>query len=352
MKIDFLLAVARTGGVEKLINRYTEYLNGNGHSIRLIQLVYEGDEWFCLPDCFYPLLKGRAGHNLSEFVNAYSNFLKENDMPDIILATAWPYMSYIGKQATTNNDCPNIPVISWMHAPAEEYARAGYGGYDFLSYADAHFAISQYIRQGIMNNIPAAKIIDVYNPIDIPDNTLSSHDLSYSILFVGRLSVEKKIDTIIKAMAKMNHKEVTLTVVGDGDQRSSLVSLARKIGVSDRINWVGWQTDPWAYGEKADFVILSSAYEGFPLTALEALAHGIPVISTPVSGIAEIIVPGANGFLFGHDDIDMLWQLLDMYYDKKFPTILPQKCRESVMQYDSKISFKDFEDKLLLMSRN
>ena len=91
MKIDILLAVAEKGGAENVINMVVPYLqNQRNWDVRVVQLVWEGHTWTDKETPFYPLLMGREGHTLEEFVEAYAGFLKENGIPDMVLATAWP----------------------------------------------------------------------------------------------------------------------------------------------------------------------------------------------------------------------------------------------------------------------
>ena len=99
MTIDIVIAVAERGGVENVINDTALYLKEDGWIVRIVQLVWEGINWTREGILFFPLLYGRAGHNLMEFTEAYMNFLHEKGKPDIVLATAWPYMSYVAQKA-------------------------------------------------------------------------------------------------------------------------------------------------------------------------------------------------------------------------------------------------------------
>ena len=166
-KVDILLAVAQRGGVENIINLMIPYLRNNrGWKIRVVQLVWEGNRWTDEDADFHPLLEGRKGHHLEEFVSAYAKFLKENGSPDVVLATAWPYMCYVAKKACNMVGMPDTKVVSWLHAPVERYEAAGFGGYAHLALADAHLAISKLIAGSITSNLPEAQVLEVKNPVD------------------------------------------------------------------------------------------------------------------------------------------------------------------------------------------
>ena len=98
-------------------------------------------------------------------------------------------------------------------------------------------------------------------------------------LFVGRLSPEKNLPLLLDSwrLAAESLPQWQLTVVGDGPQRSQLQEIARQI---PRVHWVGWCDRPEDYFATCQCFVLSSHYEGFPVSLLEALSHGLPAITT------------------------------------------------------------------------
>jgi glycosyltransferase involved in cell wall biosynthesis len=107
-------------------------------------------------------------------------------------------------------------------------------------------------------------------------------------LFVGRLEHEKHpclaLDAV--AFARAQGHDIGLTIVGEGTERAELEERARARGISDRVEFVGWQRDTAPFLAKADVALVPSRYEGYGLVIVEALAAGIPVIATDV-GIAR-----------------------------------------------------------------
>lgn len=354
-KVDILIAVAQRGGVENIIKLMIPYLRKNRDwEIRVVQLVWEGDKWTDEETAFYPLLEGRKGHHLEEFVSVYAEFLKENGSPDIVLATAWPYMCYVAKKANNMVGTPDTKVVSWLHAPVERYEAAGFGGYAYLALADAHLAISQLIAGSIASRLPGAKVLFVKNPVDfskcrlVKSEHVSCKTEVKKLYFVGRLSEEKRLDLIIRAMQGLSGMW-ELHIVGDSEKAAftqKLKRLAEECQVSEDICWLGWQENPWECAGEADALILASEYEGFPLAAIEALANGIPVIATPVSGITELIRPGVNGYIFPSGDWQMLHQILRMIATNQFPAIDPEVCKQSVAEHAPEHALADFSVKV------
>ena len=129
------------------------------------------------------------------------------------------------------------------------------------------------------------------------------------VVFVGRLSKEKGVDTLCKAFT--NISDVTLTIIGDGPLGTKL----EEQYASKSINFLGFQ--PWEViseklGQAAFMVIPSEWYENNPLTVIEALALGTPVLGAAIGGIPELIVGHINGMTFNAGNTEDLYTKLLM----------------------------------------
>lgn len=354
MKVDILIPVADRGGCENIINMLVPFIQKErGWNIRVVQLIYEDLTWIKEGIPHYPLLEGRNGHNLEELVAAYADFLRANRHPDVILATAWPFMCYIAKKATVMTNATNTVILSWLHSPVKRYELAGFGSFPHLALADAHLTISDSIAREIAGSLSDAKIFPVHNPVDFKTCRISStkgnnKQLPYKKLyFIGRISKEKRIDLIIRALKDTNGT-LKLYIIGDGEDRlkKGLHMLADECQVSEYMEWLGWQSNPWKHVTDAEAMVISSDYEGFPLVAIEALSNGIPIISTPVSGITDIITPGVNGYLFPFEDWRSLHQIFMMIADNRLPSISSDACKQSVAKHKMEYALLDFADKI------
>jgi glycosyltransferase involved in cell wall biosynthesis len=171
---------------------------------------------------------------------------------------------------------------------------------------DCIIAQSQYMRRDLIENfsIPDEKVIVINNPVDIERVTLLSGEMGYSypankinLLAVGRLSREKGYDLLLQAM-KLLDDQYHLTIVGIGPEESRLLKLSKKLELQERVTFIGFQDNPYAWMKNADLMVLSSRYEGFPNVVLEANACGTPVIAFDCpGGTGEIIKNGVNGLL-------------------------------------------------------
>lgn len=127
---------------------------------------------------------------------------------------------------------------------------------------------------------------------------------------VGRLVPIKDHPTLFRALALLEggSRAPHLVVVGDGERREPLRRLAHRLGLASRIHFLGWRTDLQAVLGELDVVICCSRNEGTPVALIEAMAAGIPVVSTDVGGVGDLVVQGETGWLVPPDDPPALAQ--------------------------------------------
>jgi glycosyltransferase involved in cell wall biosynthesis len=153
-----------------------------------------------------------------------------------------------------------------------------------------------------------------------------------TLIMVSRFVESKDQMTVIRAM-KLLPPDVHVIFVGDGDKLVSCKALADFEGVSNRVRFVGKQTNVSKWIDKADIGIQSSNWEGFGLTAVEIMAAGLPVIATEVDGLKQV-VEGA-GLLFKVGDEKSLAQHIhSLISDNVLYQEIATKCRKRSLEYD------------------
>ena len=120
------------------------------------------------------------------------------------------------------------------------------------------------------------------------------------VLAVGRLVEQKNHALAIRALEHVPGAK--LVIVGEGPLRGQLEQLARREGVHDRVVLAGLRRDARALMAAADAIVMPSWWEGLPLTALEALASGTPLVATAVRGMRELLYDGEDALLVPPDD--------------------------------------------------
>lgn len=155
----------------------------------------------------------------------------------------------------------------------------------------------------------------VHCGVDTNVNTSDSN--SAEILFVGRLEDLKGPHDLINAFAQVRkgNKDLdsTLRFVGDGPARSSLEKQVEELGLRDFVSFEGYAPPDTVseFLQKTAVFCLPSYAEGVPVSLMEAMVHGVPVVSTRVGGISELIVDGESGLLISPGDVSQLSAALE-----------------------------------------
>lgn len=170
---------------------------------------------------------------------------------------------------------------------------------------DVIIVISDYWKH-VLEKYTNNKIVVIYNPIkpireNIEFNKISDH---YCILTMGELCERKGTDKVIKIASLIDKPHITFVICGNGNI-DLYKRLAKEYNIQDKLIFKGW-----IQGEEKEEIIkgssiyfLPSLHEGLPMSIIEAMAYGLPVISTNVGGIPEIVINGYNGFTHQPDDI-------------------------------------------------
>jgi glycosyltransferase involved in cell wall biosynthesis len=169
--------------------------------------------------------------------------------------------------------------------------------------------ISEWVREQVLGGTGrSCRTSVVYNGVD-PEIFSPGSETSFPgpvVLSVGNLIAIKGHDLLIRAVASLiaEFPALTLEIIGDGQERSRLLALARQLQISDCVHVLGRQSrhQVAAAMRRCTVFALPSRYEGLGCVYLEAMAAGKPVIGCRGQGIAEIIQHGSNGFLVGPDN--------------------------------------------------
>lgn len=166
---------------------------------------------------------------------------------------------------------------------------------------------SEYLKQLVIGwGVGPEKVAVISNAVDISgeDTAIQVPKRTYPLrlIFVGRLTNWKGLETALLALAKTPNVE--LVVCGDGPELPLMVGLAKQVGVSERVKFLGRVSRPTvlAWLRSSDVAVLPSLYEGLSHSLLDALALGLPVIASRCGGNTELVQDGASGFLVPSQD--------------------------------------------------
>ncbi len=206
-------------------------------------------------------------------------------------------------------------------------------------------AISDFIKNTIYQiyHIQPDKIPCIYNSIDISLYTpVSERSFESQLIWfcaIGSLRPVKNHALLIDAFCKAYavNKNIRLRIIGDGVLRNELSQKIDNLGLNSVVSLLGVRGDIPELLLNSDVFTLSSSHEGLPLSILEAMASGLPIISTSVGGVPDVLKDGRNGLLVESGDVDTYSKaILRLADDKKLRCSMSTNNLADAPQYDIK----------------
>jgi glycosyltransferase involved in cell wall biosynthesis len=177
-----------------------------------------------------------------------------------------------------------------------------------LHFIDCVVSVSEDLRRQLLRYLPESKTVTIHNGIDL-EKVFSRLSVSQAkerlgiparcsvIGTVGRLDPIKRLDLFLRASHQIATAQpnTRFLIAGEGKEESRLRNLAANLGLRERVSFLGHREDVYDVLRAMDISVLCSDHEGLPMTLLETLYLGIPVVARPVGGVAEVIQDGVNG---------------------------------------------------------
>ena len=195
--------------------------------------------------------------------------------------------------------------------------------------------------------LPPERIPVIYNGIDlsrcIPKTTYETGE-TVTILHVGRFDVPKNHAGLLEAfrLLRETHPECHLRLVGDGDLRLRMEALAKEKGISDAVEFCGMQSNVYPYLHDADIFTLPSIYEGNPMTIIEAMGTGLPIVASRVGGIPDMIHDGESGILVEPEPRAVCDALARMVEDGALRRRLGENAKAQSRQFSAEHMAEDY----------
>lgn len=197
--------------------------------------------------------------------------------------------------------------------------------------------ISEFCRSQAMSfSRPCdwSKLHIIHCGVDPSLYTSNLRQRSANLLFVGRLSAVKGLPILFDALAQIDHPEVTLSVIGDGPDRAALEALVQQQQLADKVAFLGYrsQSEVASMLSDTDVLVLPSFAEGVPVVLMEAMAAEVPVVSTHIAGIPELVEHGASGLLVPPGNVNALAQAIkSVLQDPELAARMGRKGRATVI---------------------
>ena len=186
-----------------------------------------------------------------------------------------------------------------------------------LNQSDAITSVSESLQEDTMRHFAVKKEINVIPNFVCMDNHKHEEDHALKKLYapngekilmhISNFRKVKKVEDLIYAFEKIAKKVPSkLVLIGDGPERHTIEELCRKLDVSNNISFLGKLKETYRALSIADLFMLPSRTESFGLAALEAMASGVPVISSNAGGLPELNIEGYTGYLSDVGDVESL----------------------------------------------
>lgn len=179
--------------------------------------------------------------------------------------------------------------------------------------ADRVVVLSESWHQWLKATFPASRVEVVGNPVRIPALGPSQARAPATLVFLGRIEPQKGAYDLLEAMARIapDIPSVRLMMAGDGELDRARRRV-EELGLQSQVRLLGWVDgeDKEQLLRHASVFVLPSYNEILPMSLLEAMAHGLPVVSTRIGGISEAVTDGVEGFLVAPGDVDALAERL------------------------------------------
>ena len=169
------------------------------------------------------------------------------------------------------------------------------------------------------NIVDKNKLINIYNGMHLKDYKLRKYQINKIVKFISVARFEKQKDhyNLIKSFSLIRNKHWELYLIGEGPNLGEIIKLVHKSGLEKKIFFLGAQDNVEKYLNKSDVFILSSLWEGFPRSILEAMRSSMPVISTNVGGCKESVIDGYNGFLIEPQNRILLSNKIELFLNDR-----------------------------------
>jgi glycosyltransferase involved in cell wall biosynthesis len=166
---------------------------------------------------------------------------------------------------------------------------------------------------------------------------ISADKDSIILLGVGELSDRKNHGVSIKALSKIENKNVHLVIAGTGEKKEEFLNLAKEYGVSERVHLLGFRTDVAELLKSADIFLFPSVQEGLPVALMEAMSCGLPVVCSEIRGNIDLIDETCGMLCTATDDNAFASALEELIERPDMRKAMAGKALERSKNYDIKI---------------
>lgn len=366
MKILYLITKSEAGGAQTHVCQLSQYFHAQNNEVTV--MAYPGG-WL-EEECRKMGIRFVPNLYFSNSLNPYKvwqavrlvNQLIDKFQPDIVHCHS-SGAGFVGRLAVKNKIPTfftahgwgfNIGVTwwqKWLAILVEKYVS---------KYCEKIICVSDFVKDlGLKYKIAGdEKFTVIYNGIEseVQKSVKSKVSEKIKIIFVGRLAEPKDPLILIKACQELPvelKNNVAINIVGDGPKRKELELFLQKNKI-ENVNLSGSLSRERVFDimVESDIFVLVSKYEGLPMTILEAMSFGLPVVASDVGGIKEVVKDGETGFLLKNNSVEELYLVLhQLLTNDNLRLVVAEKGRQKIQdEFSNTLMLKRVEE--LYLSKN
>lgn len=342
-RIAFVISSLSPGGAERVVSNLANKLINDYH---VTIIVLYNDKPFYTLDRRIEIISCQEKYNFNnsksksilfhfKFIKKIFSFIKQ-DKIDLCIS----FMTTTNIYATIASRLAKVPIIIsertnphyGLNKPWQILRKRIYPLSNLL------LVQTENVKAYYLSFMNSEKVKVIKNPLspNLIKNRKQDNNKENIVLSVGRLSPEKNHDLLIKAFSKINPEDWKLILVGDGVCRPDYHKLITNLKMNNSIKIIGNIKDVDTYYNKAKIFVFTSRFEGFPNALIEAMAFGLPCISTDCqSGPSELLTHGENGFLIPVEDEQALQvHLKKLIADEKLRNLFGMQALKTAKEYE------------------
>jgi len=293
------------------------------HPVRVLLLhdAFSSDNWGGVQTMTQTLQlalqeKGFEVHALAWHQTPFGRLLSTARNSDVLIASHNFGPTYCGVALKT---LTRKPLVSWVHGPLMDVLQMSKATWwkrrwlkHLYGYVDRFVCVSQTTEKSLLGFLSTsvgrisrtAVVPNGLAPLADPEDSLvlntPTHQTNLSIGYIGRLSEEKRPHLLLETMRCLP-ADAQLCIVGDGVLRPALEDAGKDLMANGRLKFLARQVSSRGLYEPFQVTMLTSQYEGCPMTALESLACGVPCVAVPIPAMRELFAQDAP-YLLAHDE--------------------------------------------------
>ena len=245
--------------------------------------------------------------------------------------------------------CGKIPLVSHIHNNAYDarglsaktvaYLLAGFRAKHILWVSNSSYEGYAFHKLFAKKSSVLYNIIDTEQIFEKKAKDANTYD--YDMIYVGRLTFQKDPQRLMRLCARLKESkpDLKVAIVGTGELEAEVKTLCEELGIQNNVQFLGFQSNAIKMIHDSKAMILTSRWEGTPMCALEAMALGTPVVSTPSDGMTDLLDDGVNGYLTD-DDAQMAERLLKIMKEPDHRAYLGENARKKFANINDAPKYK------------